>query len=151
MTCDRVPGQQPAERRSSGDLVRSYFASCNGAPAEVIAAHFTEDAVIYDTNHAPVVGAEAIGRFWCDVRARWSRARWTVDVLVESPEAVAVEWTMHGQRRGTSFAAHGSDHFDVREGRIAQVRQYWVLDTSRPGTGLVGHPDRGPSADTRDG
>lgn len=133
--------------RSSGELVRSYFSACNDAPAELIAAHFTADAVVYDLNHPPVTGAKQIGLFWADVRTRWSGARWTIVRLVETPSAVAVEWRMDGRRHGETFTAHGSDHFDLREGRISEVRQYWVLDRERRSTSLRDHPQQRSPAD----
>ena len=137
-----APGAAEAAGRA-GRLVRSYFDSCNDAPADVIAGHFTADAIVYDLNHPPVAGAEAIGRFWVQVRDRWEGARWTVDSLLASPTAVAVEWAMRGTRRGRPFTAYGADHFSIRRDRIAEVRQYWVLDGSRTDTGLMGHPSRG--------
>jgi ketosteroid isomerase-like protein len=76
------------------------------------------------------VGAEAIGHFWANVATRWGGARWEVDTLLEGLDAVANKWTMHGERRGHPFTARGSDHYTLRGGRIAEVRQYWVLPPS---------------------
>jgi ketosteroid isomerase-like protein len=126
--------------RASGALVREYFAACGQGDADRVAACFTSDAVLYDTNHPPVVGAKAIGCFWANVASRWGGARWEVDTLLEGPASVALEWTMHGERRGRPFTAHGSDHYTLRDGRISEVRQYWVLDHDRSDTGLVGYP-----------
>jgi ketosteroid isomerase-like protein len=130
----------PSKVRSPGEVVRAYFSDCSTSSAEAIAAFFTPDAVVYDTNHPPVVGAEAIGRFWVGVRERWGGATWSVDSLLEGPDAVAMEWTMRGERHGRPFAAHGSDHYRIERGLIAEVRQYWVLDRTRADTGLVDYP-----------
>ncbi len=123
-----------------GDVVREYFAACGQADADRVAACFTPDAVLYDTNHPPVVGAEAIGRFWADVAARWGGARWEIDTMLEGPNTVAMEWSMHGKRHGRQCTAHGSDHYTVRDGRITEVRQYWVLDRNNSESGLIGYP-----------
>jgi ketosteroid isomerase-like protein len=128
----------PAER------IRAYFAACTTGDATAIAAHFTEDAVIYDTNVRPVRGAATIGQFWVGVRERWRGAAWTVDAVVADGPAAAIEWTMTGcAPDGRAFTVRGSEHyaFEALEGgvgRIAEIRQYWTFDRDRLDTGLVG-------------
>jgi ketosteroid isomerase-like protein len=125
---------------ATGDVVRRYRAACTEGTAQDIAATLTPAAVVYDTNHAPVRGHEAIGAFWVRVRARWHGARWRIDALVEEGDAAASEWTMTGQSDGRPFAVHGSEHYRVEDGRIAEIRQYWSFDPERLDTGLVGYP-----------
>jgi iron complex transport system ATP-binding protein len=133
-------------RRVSGlsarpsDIVRSYFAACTHGSAEEIAAHFTRDAVIYDTNHPPVVSAAAIGAFWERIRAKWSGAAWYVDAVVEDRHRVAIEWTMTGTTEAGPFAVRGSEHYQLADDRISEIRQYWTFDPARPGSELVGYP-----------
>jgi iron complex transport system ATP-binding protein len=129
----------PATGRPS-DVVRSYFAACTGGSPAEIAAHFTPDAVVYDTNHAPVVSAEAIGVFWERIRAKWSGAVWHVDTVVEDGPRVAIEWTMTGTTERGPFAVRGSEHYEVAGDRISQIRQYWTFEPARPGSQLVGYP-----------
>ena len=50
-----TPGPGPRER------IEAYFGACNEGSAADIAAHFTLDAVIWDSNLDPCRGAEAIG------------------------------------------------------------------------------------------
>ena len=123
-----------------GDVVREYFAACGRADPDRVAACFTADAVLYDTNHPPVMGAKAIGRFWADVATRWGGARWEIDTMLEGPNTVAMESSMHSERHGRPFTVHGSDHYTLRDGRIAEVRQYWVLDRDHSDSGLIGYP-----------
>ena len=59
--------------------IEAYFDACNRGDAESIASHFCADATVYDTNHAPVRGAETIGRFWTKIRTKWTDTRWHVD------------------------------------------------------------------------
>ncbi len=120
------------------NLVRSYFAACGVASAEEIAAHFTEDATIYDTNHAPVVGRERIGAFWFRTRERWAGARWRVDSTIEDGDTAAIEWSMHGVADGQPFTFRGSEHYRFRDGLIDEIRQYWTYDPNQPGSALVG-------------
>ena len=51
------------------DRIRSYFAACSSGSKDEVARPFTEDAVIYDPTHAPIVSAENIGNFWVQIHA----------------------------------------------------------------------------------
>lgn len=119
------------------ERVRSYFAACSSGSVEDVAAHFTEDAVIYDTNHPPVRGREAIGTFWSRVRERWSGAVWTVDGGLEDGDAAAIEWSMRGTSGGGAFVVRGSEHYRFEGELIAEIRQYWTFDPDQPGSELI--------------
>lgn len=120
--------------------IAAYFEACNSGEAARIAEHFTEDAAIYDTNHGPVLGREAIGRFWASIAERWRPARWYIDTLVEGIDAAAIEWTMTGRHRDTPFTVRGSEHYEFAGGLIAVIRQYWTFDADSPGSELCGYP-----------
>ena len=123
------------------DRIRAYFAACTGGTAEDIAAQFTPDAVIFDTNVGPVRGAATIGTFWAGVREHWQGAAWAVDSVVAEGDAAAIEWTMTGRgREGRPFAMRGSEHYAFVDGRIAEIRQYWTFDRDRLDTGLLDYP-----------
>ena len=81
------------------DRIRSYFAACSSGSSSEVASHFTEDAVIYDTNHPPIMSAEAIGDFWAQICDKWEGARWIVERVVSSGETAAIEWRMDGINR----------------------------------------------------
>jgi ketosteroid isomerase-like protein len=138
---DRALGPAPSSppRGPLAEVVVSYFAACTRGSATEIAAHFTADAVIYDTNHAPVRTAAAIGDFWDRIRAQWRGATWHVDTVVEDSASVAIEWTMTGVGDGGPFAARGSEHYEFSGTSIAQIRQYWTFDAEAPASALVGY------------
>lgn len=123
--------------------ITDYFLACSEGAAEDIAAHFTPDAVIYDTNTRPMIGADQIGAAWVEVRDRWGGARWTVDSFVGDGESAAIEWAMTGtaphDRR--SFVFHGSEHyvFEPDGDLIREIRQYWTFDSTKLDTGLRGY------------
>lgn len=121
-------------------LVRAYFDACTNGRAEDIAACFTDDAVIYDTNHAPIRGSAAIGAFWTGVRERWAGAAWIVDSGIEEGDEAAVEWTMSGYSDTGPFALRGSEHYRFTDDLIAEIRQYWTFDPEDPGSELVDYP-----------
>lgn len=127
---------EPSER------VTAYFHACTTGTAADIAAHFTPEAVIYDTNVAPVRGADAIGDLWVTVRERWQGAVWTVTSLVAEGEAAAIEWQMTGTDPTTRkrFVFRGSEHYRFVDSLIDEIRQYWTFDRDHLDTGLVGYP-----------
>ncbi len=123
------------------ERILAYFDACNTGDAEAIASHFTPDAVVYDTNHAPVRGAATIGAFWTKIRAKWVDTRWHVDSCIEDGDHAAIEWSVTGTHptRG-AFCVRGSEHYRLVDGRIAEIRQYWTFDPTAPGAALHDFP-----------
>ncbi len=133
----------PLDRLAPVARIEAYFRACTTGTAADIAAHFTADAVIWDTNLAPCRGADAIGAMWVKVRRRWDGAVWTVDTAVTDGTTAAIEWTMTGRDARDEprpFAFHGSEHYAFRDSLIAEIRQYWTFDPGRLDTGLVDWP-----------
>ncbi|WP_419931426.1 nuclear transport factor 2 family protein [Candidatus Poriferisodalis sp.] len=133
--------------------IEGYFDACTSGDADAVARHFTDDAVVYDTNHAPVRRAEVIGRFWSRIAAKWQGASWRCERLVTDGETAAIEWIMSGTmaahrstEAGEPFAVRGSEHYDfgtdgATGGRlIAEIRQYWTFDLDHPSSELVDYP-----------
>ena len=143
--------------------IEGYFEACTAGDGEAVAAHFADDAVVYDTNHAPVQGAATIGRFWSRIASKWRGASWHCERLVTDGDTAAIEWRMSGTmsapRSGTGspaarsdaddgvpFAVRGSEHYDFgppSEGGnrlIAEIRQYWTFDLEHPSSELVDYP-----------
>lgn len=134
-------GVDASSARGRLDLVERYFAACSTGTAEEIAACFTGDAAIFDTNLPPVRGDVACGRFWTRVRARWGGASWHLDHGIADGDAVACEWTMRGiAEGGRPVTFRGSDHYRFDGDRIAEVRQYWVFDRDGLVSGLLEYP-----------
>lgn len=122
------------------DRITAYFTACGEGTARDVASHFTPDAVIYDTNIRPMVGAEAIGGGWVAVRERWGGARWGVDSFVGDWNGAAIEWWMTGTDSfdGDSFTFRGSEHYAFQGELISEIRQYWTFDRERLDTALCG-------------
>jgi ketosteroid isomerase-like protein len=126
-----------------GDTVRQYNDACSVGSIDEVMAFFAPDAVIYDLNHPPVRGREAIGIFWGRIRQKWGGAVWTTDSVIGSPNdiCVAAEWTMRGTANGAPFAFRGVDVFHADDaGLLTEVRQYWRFDAEQMDSGLVGFP-----------
>jgi hypothetical protein len=120
--------------------VDAYFRACSEGTAQEIARHFTEDAVIYDTNIRPMRTASAIGEAWVKVRDRWGGARWKVESIVCDGTTAAIEWSMTGvnPEDERAFTFRGSEHYDfaTEDNLIAEIRQYWTFDPAVLDTGL---------------
>ena len=114
----------PAER------IVAYFSACNSGDASSVASHFTEHAVVYDTNVRPARGASEIGATWAAVGRRWGAAQWSVDSVVSSADGgnAAIEWSMAGTDPRTVglLVFRGSEHYRLVDGLIDEIRQYWT-------------------------
>lgn len=125
----------PAQR------VDAYFLACGEGSADDIASHFTDDAVVWDTNIRPMRGNTGIGASWVKVRERWGGAKWLVDTMVaaEDGATAAIEWHMTGTNPSDErdFVFRGSEHYLFEDTLIAEIRQYWTFDPDRLDTGLV--------------
>ncbi len=139
---------QPHEPADRGDLIRAYFQSCNEGSPDQIAAHFTDRATIYDTNHPPVRTAAGIGRFWEKIRGQWQGAVWHVDRVVSDGDTAAIEWNMAGEGERGAFVFRGSEHYAFEGDLIAEIRQYWNFDRRALDTGLVDYPYAADGVDT---
>lgn len=119
----------------------AYFTACSGGTAAEIAQHFTETAVIWDTNVAAFRGAEEIGSQWVKVRERWQGAVWGMDSCVAVGDVAAIEWWMTGTdpRTQRAFTFRGSEHYRFVDGLIDEIRQYWTFDPAKLDTGLIGY------------
>lgn len=122
------------------ERIDAYFQDCGQGSAADIASHFTDGAVIYDTNVRPIRGAQAIGEMWIKVRHRWGGAQWFVDSVITEGDEAAIEWSMTGTnpKSGEGFTFRGSEHYRFDGSLIDEIRQYWTFDPDKLDTGLIG-------------
>ncbi|MGZ5321272.1 MAG: nuclear transport factor 2 family protein [Solirubrobacterales bacterium] len=119
--------------------MRSYYAALNSGDVELIASHFSDDAVHYYTRLGPHEGANAIAG-----NARWAIDNldgqwWYEHGLAHGDEAV-IEWTMtwRDPESGERRLNRGTEWFRLRDGRIAEVRAYHHGDRANPSGDLLG-------------
>jgi ketosteroid isomerase-like protein len=128
------------------DHVRSYYEALNSGDAERVAAHFTEDAVHYYTRLDPHEGAKTIGRM-TELAVQSIDAQWYVENAIEQGDQVAIEWTMtwRAPESGEKRLDRGTEWFQIRDGRIAEVRAYHHGGKKNPQGDLLGfdHDGRG--------
>src|SRR5918912_1018242 len=78
---------------SNLDHIRSYYEALNTGDADLVASHFTDDAVHYYTRLGPHEGARTIGE-----HTRWAveniDGQWHIDHAMEDGEQAVIEWAM---------------------------------------------------------
>jgi ketosteroid isomerase-like protein len=128
------------------DHVRSYYEALNRGDAEEVASHFTEDATHYYTRLEPHQGAATIGQM-----TEWAvdniDAQWYVENAIEEGDQAVIEWTMtwrHAESEEPRLD-RGTEWFQFRDGKIAEVRAYHHGNRKNPQGNLLGfdHAGRG--------
>lgn len=127
------------------DHIRSYYEALNRGDVDEIAAHFTEDATHYYTRLGPHHGREIAEN------AKWGvetvDGQWWLEHGIESGDEVVIEWTMtwRDPRSGEKRLNRGTEWFQMRDGKIAEVRAYHHGDKKNPQGDLLGfdHGARG--------
>lgn len=110
---------------ANAHTVVGYMQACNTGDVPALEAAFTDDVVAYFIDIAPVRGRTLLAQFWEKVH-RLTGARWTCDRVIAHGDDVVVEWTEMWTPKGASgpVLSRGVDLFELRDGRIAEIRQY---------------------------
>lgn len=118
------------ERATIEALIRRYFAACNAADVEGVAACFVPDGVHYfppGMYDGPWRGARYIGERWRQAVENLG-SYWTIDRLVAEPAShqAVIEWTHFKTRQGTVLRGDEWYVFDPGSGLIAEIRAYYA-------------------------
>jgi ketosteroid isomerase-like protein len=128
------------------DHVHSYYEALNSGDPDRVAEHFTDDAVHYYTRLGPHEGARTIGEH-TKLGVVELGARWVIEDAIEDGERVVIEWTMtwRDPRSGEPRLDRGTEWFEFRDGRIAEVRAYHHSNEKNRSGDLLGfdHAARG--------
>jgi ketosteroid isomerase-like protein len=128
------------------DHVRSYYEALNTGDAQRVAEHFTEDAVHYYTRLGPHKGARTIGEV-TRLTVEQIEGRWTIEDAVDDGDRVVIEWTMtwRDPHSGELRIDRGTEWFEFRDGKIAEVRAYHHSNEKNRSGDLLGfdHAGRG--------
>jgi ketosteroid isomerase-like protein len=111
---------------TASERVRAYYTDLNSADADLVARHFTDDAVHYYTRREPHVGADAIAAN-AVLAVTHLNAVWTCEHLVAAEDEVAIEWSMafDHPRTGERLLDRGAEFLAMRDGLICEVRAYY--------------------------
>jgi ketosteroid isomerase-like protein len=126
--------------------VRSYYDALNSGDPDRVAEHFTDDAVHYYTRLGPHEGAQVIGAH-TNLAVEQLGGSWIIEDAIDDGERVVIEWTMtwRDPRSGERRLDRGTEWFEFRDGRIAEVRAYHHSNEKNRSGDLVGfdHAGRG--------
>jgi ketosteroid isomerase-like protein len=127
------------------DHIRSYYEALNTGDADLVASHFTDDAVHYYTRLGPHRGREIAEN------AKWGvetvDGQWWMEHGIESGDEAVIEWTMtwRDPKSGEKRLNRGTEWFSFEDGKIAEIRAYHHGDKKNPQGDLLGfdHAARG--------
>ena len=106
----------------------------------------------YFPNPAPISGADTLANHWAGFNTKDRKAVWTVDHFMGAENEAVIEWTMistflNEQRKEI---LRGAEWYQFHEGKIAEIRAYFLWTPEQMEFELVGYPyaERGyPSFD----
>jgi ketosteroid isomerase-like protein len=139
-------GSAELDEVSNLDHIRSYYEALNTGDVELVASHFTEDAVHYYTRLGPHEGAERIGMN-SKLGVEQIDGQWYLEHGIEQGDEAVIEWTMtwRDPKSGEKRLDRGTEWFLMRDGKIAEVRAYHHGGKKNPQGDLLGfdHAGRG--------
>lgn len=111
----------------SEEIVRAYFAAVNETRLEDLVTLFAPEASLHFPLSDPIVGREAIGRFYANVLQFYPERFDEVRRLFFSPEGdVAVEIHFEGKTAtGRKVVFEAVDLFTIREGLIQKLQIFY--------------------------
>jgi ketosteroid isomerase-like protein len=149
---------------SNLDHIRSYYEALNTGDANLVASHFTEDAVHYYTRLGPHQGGERIG-LNAKLGVEQIDGQWYLEHGIEQGDEAVIEWTMtwrdprSSEKRldrgiewtmtwrhpesGEPRINRGTEWFRLRDGKIAEVRAYHHGNKKNPQGDLLGFDHKG--------
>jgi limonene-1,2-epoxide hydrolase len=119
------------------EAVTRFFAAVAAREPAAVAECFTPDAVFRNVPHEPAVGREAILAAFRPILTRSSRVQWDVHHVAASGALVFAERTDRFWIDGEEYAVQCNGVFDVRDGLIAEMRDYVDLGVWRRRLGDV--------------
>ena len=119
-------------------LIEQYYAAFNAGDWDRMVGYLADD-VAHDLNQgAREVGKDTFRRFLDRMNRCYRERLEDIVILAGSPGRFAAEWVVHGEyladdeglppATGQRYVLPGGAFFDVREGRIARVTNYYNLE-----------------------
>ena len=118
---------------SNVSVVLKYFDGCNSGDLEVLLSTLDPHVVHYflPTRFPPIRGAEHLAKYWRKFKNLLNPV-WRIDHIMGRDDEVVSEWSCLWTPQGTSrrVMMRGTEWYVMREGRIAEVRAYFLYDDS---------------------
>jgi hypothetical protein len=113
------------------EVVRKYYDGCNTGDLEVLLSTFTPDVTHYflPSSFPPIRGAERLAGYWRKYKQPLNPI-WSIDHIIARDDEVVIEWSCLLTPPGvqTRLMNRGTEWYIMRDGRIAEVRAYFIAD-----------------------
>ena len=110
-------------------IVRDFIAAWERLDAAELAAYFTADGCYYNIPVQPVRGRDNVEKFIREFTATWTETRWEIVSIGAVGERVYAERMDRTKTTGGDVDLPCLGVFEMRDGRIAEWRDYFDLGT----------------------
>ncbi len=111
------------------DLIHTYYAAWMRDDLEAVLALCTEDLVAVNVPIGPLRGKQAVREFLAKFGRGMQQKRYVVERIIESGDSAMVEGVEHYVKDGKSVSLPYMSRFKFRDGKIAEWRDYFDLQT----------------------
>jgi len=113
------------------DLIIRYYDACNAADEAALLNVLTPDMTHYFLAPNPAANAVRGGAALAagvSLLQRSYQGRWVLDHYLGSGDEAVIEWTLYwtSPKTGKRVATRGAEMYVFRDGRIAEVRAYYI-------------------------
>ena len=122
---------------SNIEIVQSFYKAWAAGDLDGSLAHCTEDIVWDNVPLKPFEGKERVRRFLEKFANGMSHARYDIKNHLESGDLLMIEAVERYNKDGHSVAVPYMALFTMRDGRIAEMRDYFDLATVERQLGLT--------------
>jgi len=124
------------------DTIRTYYEGCNTGDLDLMLSTFTPDVTHYFPSHGPVTGADTLANYWARFNTETRKSEWTVDRFMASEDEAVIEWSMMSTflEDGQKDILRGTEWYVFRDGKIAEIRAYYMPTPNRIDSELVEFP-----------
>lgn len=124
--------------RKAEELVQSYYEAFNMKDTEAMLKLLTDDVIHYTNQGSRSVGKDAFKEFLADMDLYYDEHLTDITIMTNSSgNRVAAEFVCHGtykstcnglpQARGQKYSLPVGCFFEIRDGKIARVTNYYNL------------------------
>lgn len=110
------------------ELLRTYGCAWENRDAELVLTLFTDDATYQESPWSePLLGKEAIRQYWLTATSPQRDIHFELGDVHTCAEHVYAEWRCRyvRARSGRACELRGILILELRDGRIARLREYW--------------------------
>lgn len=137
------------------DLIIRYYDACNAADEAALRELLTPEMTHYflapNPGSAPTRGGAALAHGVSLLQKSYD-GRWVMDHYLGSGDEAVIEWTLFwtSAKTGSRVATRGAEMYRFRDGRIAEVRAYYVQRHEDTGLDGFDYAERGYSLPGRE-